>query len=110
MTNQKASSLTNVLRRKKNHNSFKKIINRQKDANNEAEYEESSVTYEVPCYFNIFKCGRNILNRHDVTYKRAGIATRKGEYYTDLLETIIEHNDGSKTPLSKEKFNNKSTR
>ena len=46
-----------------------KNINKQKDAKNETEYEESSVTDEVPSYFNIFKCGRNILNRLDVTYE-----------------------------------------
>ena len=33
-----------------------KNINKQKDPNNEAEYEESSVTDEVPRYFNIFWC------------------------------------------------------
>ena len=37
-----------------------KYINKQRDANNEAEYEEYSVKDEVPSYFNIFKCGRNI--------------------------------------------------
>ena len=31
-----------------------KNINKQKDANNEAEYEEYSLTDEVPSYFNIF--------------------------------------------------------
>ena len=30
-------------------------INRQKDAKNEAEYEEYSVTDTVPIYFNIFE-------------------------------------------------------
>ena len=45
-----------------------KSINKQKDAKNEAEYEESSVTDEVPSYFNIFECGRNILNRLDMKY------------------------------------------
>ena len=33
---------------------------KRKDANNEVEYEEPSVTHEVPRYFNIFECGRNI--------------------------------------------------
>ena len=42
-------------------------IYKQKNAKNEAEYEESSVTDEVPIYFNIFKCVRNILNIFDVT-------------------------------------------
>ena len=54
-----------------------KNMNKQKDANNEAEYEESSVTDELPSYFNIFKCGRNILNRLDMTYERACMSTQK---------------------------------
>ena len=39
-------------------------ITEQKDA----EYEESLVTKEVPSYFSIFICGRNILDRLDGTY------------------------------------------
>ena len=31
------------------------------------------------------------------------MVTQKEEYYTDILETIIEHNDRSKTPFPKEK-------
>ena len=46
----------------------RKNINKQKDSKNEAEYEESSGTDEVPSYFNIFECVRNILNRTDMTY------------------------------------------
>ena len=46
-----------------------KNTNKQKDANNEEEYEEYSVTDEVPIYLNIFECGRNILNILDVTYE-----------------------------------------
>ena len=84
-TNKKASSLTNVLCRKTNHNAFTKNIHKQKDANNDTEYEEYSVTDEVPSYFNIFECGRNIFNRLDVTYKRACMATLKEKYYTKML-------------------------
>ena len=54
-----------------------KNINKQKNANNEAEYEESSVTHEVPKYFNIFKCGMNVLNRLYVTYEQACMSTPK---------------------------------
>ena len=46
-------------------------INKQKDANNETEYEEYSVTNEVPSYFNTYDCGRNLLKRLDVAYERA---------------------------------------
>ena len=54
-----------------------KDINKQKDAKNEAEYEEYSVPHEVPIYFNIFKCGGNLLNRIDVTYEQACMANPK---------------------------------
>ena len=40
-------------------------ITEQKDT----EYKESSVTKEVPSCFNIFECGRNLLDRLDVTYE-----------------------------------------
>ena len=56
--NQKAPSMTNVLRMKTNQNAFKPHINKQKYAENEAEYEESSITDEVPSYFTIFEYGR----------------------------------------------------
>ena len=70
-----------------NKNTFKKI-HKQKYAKNEIEYEESSVTDEVSSYFNIFKCGGNILKRLDVTYKRSCMATTKDNYYTKMLETL----------------------
>ena len=34
------------------------------------EYKEPSVTQEVKSYFNIFECGRNHLDRLDLTYQR----------------------------------------
>ena len=48
-------------------------ITEQKDA----EYKESSVTNEVPSYFNIFEHGRNHLDRLGVTYEWASMATTK---------------------------------
>ena len=48
----------------------------------EKEYKEPSVTKEVKRYFNIFKCGRNILVRLDVTYQRAFMATPQDKYQT----------------------------
>ena len=75
-----------------------------KYGNNEAEYEESSVIDEVPSYFNIFKCGKNVLNRLGVTYEQACMATPKDKNYTKLLETVIEYNDHHNEPLSNEKI------
>ena len=42
--------------------------------------------------------------RTHVTYEQAWMDTQKEENYTDLLETMIEHNDLSKTPFPKEKL------
>ena len=81
-----------------------KNINKQEDANNDTEYEEYSVTDEVLIYFNMFKCGRNILNGLDVTYERACMATTKEKYYTKKLETIVDYNDRNNSPLSNEKL------
>ena len=58
------------------------VINKQEDTNNE-------VTYDVPIYFNVFKCVRNILNRLDVLYERACMATPRDEYYTNILENLV---------------------
>ena len=43
----------------------------------DAEYEEYSVTKEVPIYFSIFEFGRNILDRLEVTYEQVCMATNK---------------------------------
>ena len=42
-----------------------------------------------------------LFNRLDVTNERACMVTKKEEEHTDLLETMIKHNDQSKSPLSK---------
>ena len=38
-------------------------------------HKEPSVTEKVTSYFNIFECGRNLLDQLDVTYQRAFMAT-----------------------------------
>ena len=72
----------------------------KKDEKNEIEYEEYSVTDEVLSYLKICECGRIFLNRHDVTYERAYMATTKDKYYTKMLETIIDYNDRNNAPLT----------
>ena len=39
------------------------------------EHKESSVTEKVTSYFNIFECGRNLLDQLDVTYQQSFMAT-----------------------------------
>ena len=96
--------MTDFLRRKTNQNAFTKYVNKQKDAKNETEYEESLVTNDVPSYFNVFGCGRNILNRLDMSYGQACMVAPRDEYYTKMLETLIGHNDCHNAPLSSEKI------
>ena len=50
-----------------------KIVNKEKDAKNEVEHEEPSVTdnpfVTESSYFNILECGKNILNKFEAVYK-----------------------------------------
>ena len=47
------------------------------------EHKEPPVTGKVTSYFNIFECGRNLLDQLDVTYQRAFMASSVQEgYYT----------------------------
>ena len=39
------------------------------------EHKKPSVTQKVTIYFNIFECGRNLLDQLDVMYQRAFMAT-----------------------------------
>ena len=71
---------------------------------NGAEYEDSSVKDEVPRYFNIFKCVRNVLNRLEVKYEQACMVSPKEKYYTKLVETLYNHNDCHNVPLCNEKL------
>ena len=56
----------------------------------------SEVTYDVPNYFkvfNVFGCRRNILERLDVSYKRAYMSTPKEEEFTDMLYHIDNYDE-----------------
>ena len=39
-----------------------------------------------------------------MSYEQACMATPRDEYYTNMLETLIDHNDRHNTPLSSEKL------
>ena len=70
----------------------------------DTEYKESSVTKEVPIYFNILKCGRNLLDRLGVTYERAHMATQKEKCYENMLETLVDEKNNNGALLSNEKL------
>ena len=60
------------------------------------------MTKEVKHYFNIFECGRNLLDQLDVTYQQAFMATPQDEYYTEMLKNLIKMNNCEGEPLSNE--------
>ena len=70
----------------------------------DAEYKESSVTNEVPSYLNIFECVRNLLDRLDVQYEQACMATPKYKYYNTFLKTLVDDNNYNGAPFYNEKL------
>ena len=58
----------------------------------------------MPIYFNIFECGRNILNRLGVAYEQAYMATMKDKYYSKMLETLVDYNNRNNAPLANEEI------
>ena len=54
-------------------------------------------------YFNAFKvlkCKRKLLDRLDVSYKRACMATEREVYFANILDSLLDDNDRHGTPLS----------
>ena len=62
------------------------------------------MTEEVNIYLNIFKCGRNILDRLDVMYQQEFMATPQDKYYTKMLENLVKINNHNVETLSNEKL------
>ena len=63
------------------------------------------MTEKVISHFNIFKCGRNLLNQLDVTYQRSLIATSaQDEYYKEMTKSLIKANTRSDGKISNEKI------
>ena len=63
------------------------------------------MTAKVTSYFNIFECGRNLLDHLDVTYQREFIATSaQDEYYREKTKSLIRANIGSDGKICNEKI------
>ena len=79
------------------------------------EHKEPSVTGKVTSYYNIFECGRNILDQLDVTYQRAFMASPVQEgyytsparerYYDQLTKYVINSNVRSDGTIKNDKLN-----
>ena len=57
-----------------------------------------------PGYFNIFECGKKLLNNLDATCEQVCMATSKDKYYTEMSNTLNDYNDQNSTPLSNTKI------
>ena len=57
------------------------------------EHKEYTVTDKVKSYFIIYECGRNLLDRLEVTYQRAFMSTPKDKYYNAFLDTLVIDNN-----------------
>ena len=69
------------------------------------QHKEPSVNSKVTSYFNIFKCGRNLLDQLDVTYQRAFMATSaQDEYYREMAKSLIKANIRSDGKICNEKI------
>ena len=85
--------------------SVHKSINTSKEkyAIDEKEHEGNLVTDNPvitdPGYFNLFECGKNLLNRLDTTSERACMATSWDIYYTEMFMTLTDYNDRNNKPL-----------
>ena len=77
------------------------------------EHKEPSVIEIGTSYFNIFECGRNLLDQLDVTYQRAFMASPVQEglyqpypaqerYYDQMTDSLIEAKVGSDGTINDE--------
>ena len=63
------------------------------------------MTQKVTSYFNIFECGRNILDQLDVTYQQAYMEkSAQDEYYREMMKSLIKANIGSDGKMCNEKI------
>ena len=52
-------------------------------------------------YFDLFECGKNLLNNIGATCEQACMATSKDKYYTEMFNALPDYNYRNNTPLSK---------
>ena len=49
------------------------------------------MTQKVTSYFNIFECGRDLLDQLDVTYQQVFMATSsQDKYYKEMTKSLIK--------------------
>ena len=75
---------------------------------NEAKHEENLVTYNPvvkdTIYFNLFQCGKNILNSLHTTCEKACMENSREKYYTEMFKTLNDYSDCNDAPLFNKKI------
>ena len=95
-----------VLWRRANQKALKKNINTNKEKYSiDEKYHEEHLVTDNPVingmsYFNLFECGKNILNSLDAMFRRACMKTSKENYYTGMYKTLTDYNGRNNTLLS----------
>ena len=99
-----SKSKRNTVNETLSHNNSKEISEYNNTELKDKDYKEPSVTKEVTSYFDMFECGRNLLDKLDVTYQRAFMSTPKYKYYNVFLGTLVKDNNSKGEPLSNDKI------
>ena len=55
-------------------------------------------------YFNIFECGRNILDKFEVKYQQVFMATPNDKKYNVFLDILVKDNNIRGEPFSNDKI------
>ena len=68
--------------------------NKEKYVFDKTEDEEPLVTnnpaINQPSYFNLFECGKNLLNKLDAACEQVCMATSRDKYYTEMFKTLTD--------------------
>ena len=70
-----SKSECNISHKTLSQNNFADVPDNNITELKDKEHKEPSVSQKVISYFNIFECGRNLLNQLDVTYQRLFMAS-----------------------------------
>ena len=99
-----SESERNIVNKTLSHNNSADVPENTITELKDEEHKEHSVTEKVTSYFNIYECGRNLLDQIDVMYQQAFMDNPKDKYYNALLGTIVKYNNPRVGPFSNEKI------
>ena len=100
-----SESERNIVNETLSQNNFADVSENTITELKDEEHKEYSVTEKVKSYFNIFECGRNLLDQLEVAYQWAFIATpAEDDYYKEMLKNLIKVNNNEGRTLCNEKL------